>query len=53
MSKKTSKLLSVTTRLLASDVAELKTRAAAQGVPWQTYLRIVVTRALKRKEEIG
>jgi len=50
---KTSKLVKTTIRLLVKDVAEIRKRAAEQGIPWQTYLRIVVTKALKRREEIG
>lgn len=43
----------VTTRLLASDVVEIKKRAAAQGLRWQTYFRVMVSKALQRKEEIA
>ena len=47
------KLQLFTTRLLAKDVVEIKKRAGVQGIPWQTWLRVMVTRMLKRKEEIG
>lgn len=46
------KLQPVTTRLFAADVTEVKRRAGAQGIPWQTYLRIMINRALKRREVI-
>jgi predicted DNA binding CopG/RHH family protein len=45
-------LLRVATRLFAKDVEEIKRRAEEESIPWQTYLRTFVTKALKRKQEI-
>ena len=50
---KPPKLLRVGVRLVAKDVAEIKKRAALQGLAWQTWFRVMVTKMLKRKEEIG
>lgn len=46
------KLQLVTTRLIAADVVEIKRRASARGIAWQTYLRVIVNRALQRAEVI-
>ena len=48
----TPKLLRISTRLFAKDVAEIKRRAAVAEIPWQIFLRVFVTKALKRNEEV-
>lgn len=44
---KSTKLVPVNTRLMASDIQELKRIAVEQGIPWQVELRMTVHRALK------
>lgn len=52
MSPAPTKLKKVSVRLFAADVTALKKAARADGLPWQTRLRLLVHRALGRKEEI-